>query len=64
MKDAVHHLRHVQKKIIQENRRELSKEKPEAAVSQNHEVYRPAATEKKMDQNHRTPRILKRIAIF
>jgi len=50
MKDAVHHLRHVQKKIIQENRRELSKEKPKAPESSlNHQAYNPTMYEKKVD---------------
>jgi hypothetical protein len=67
MKDVSHHLRHVQKKVIQSSRRE-------AVLENNHlnhdtqvvstPINNSKMSERKFDENHRTPRLLQKPTIY
>jgi hypothetical protein len=66
MKDVTHHLRHIQKKIIQSSRKEAAE-----TNNTNHQDVEVMSTpmtsklsEKKFDENHRTPRLLQKPAIY
>ncbi|QLH37429.1 MAG: hypothetical protein HWD61_15850 [Parachlamydiaceae bacterium] len=62
MKDAVHHLKRVQRKVIQESRKSSGGTKAIASESLNHqqifEENSPTVRlEKRADTNHRVPRL-------
>jgi hypothetical protein len=64
MKDAVHHLKRVQKKVIQESRKSSGGAKPlvQEGLNNNHTVLAEDNSaimrfEKRADTNHRVPRL-------
>jgi len=64
MKDASHHLKQLQKKVIQSQRKENGKEVETPLIQEASTLRTPEIPRRKFDQNHRVPRILKRQPVF
>jgi hypothetical protein len=59
MKDAAHHIKYIQKKVIQSSRKSSGSSKSKIIESRNGtvvaEVYQPGIVMKRADTNHRAP---------
>lgn len=62
MKDIVHHLQHVQRRIIRDSRKNEEVVLATTNGHKNETAEFKSKPQKKFDPNHRTPRISKRVA--